>query len=226
MIAAGQKVAPHLRIKELMDPTQRSAVPAASRRELNVLVFLRKGHKPAVFILTGSRYDGMEPLQRWQHKGKGGELVDYVKLSSQEYIHYIEMAMKQLRTMPTVPVVTTPMRDMWLLQDKAKPHTAHATTEHLQKMRPTPLRVLTLPTDSPDLTPCDSYFFAAIKGAWRRWCASGEYSWEQRVEKAKELLKNTDPDPFIDAMPLRWKACVAAEGWHIEQELEELKAQQ
>lgn len=209
----------------MMDPTQRSSVPARSRRELNVLVFLRKGHKPAVFILTGSRYPGMEPLQQWQHKGKGGVIVDYVRMSSQEYIYYIDKAMDQLRSTSTVPVLCTPMRDMWLLQDKAKPHTARATTEHLLKMRPTPLRALTLPTDSPDLTPCDSYFFAAVKGKWRRWCAENKPTWKQRVEKALELLQTTDPDPFINAMPLRWEACIAAEGWHIEQELAELKVE-
>lgn len=206
-----------------MDPTQRSAVPASSRRELNVLVFLRKGHKPAVYILTGSRYDDMEPLQQWQHQGKGGKMVDYVKLSSQEYIYYIDKAMDLLRREPNKSGVRTAMRHMWLLQDKAKPHTAHATTQHLLQMSPCPLRALTLPTDSPDLTPCDSYFFAAVKGRWRRWCAGGEYSWEERVEKALELLANTNPDPFIDEMPLRWEACKAAEGWHIEQELAELK---
>lgn len=224
LAAAGQKVPPHLRIVELMDPVEKTAVPARSRRELNVLVFLRKGHEPVVFTLTGSSYDGMPALQKWQHTAAGGKVVEYVRMSALEYIDCIDKALPQLTADPNKPGLHTRQRDLWLLQDKAKPHTARATLQHLQRMKPCPLQVLTLPTDSPDLTPCDSSFFAAVKAAWRRACAQGQFTWEQRVQLAFDAIKKTNPDPFIDEMPLRWKACKAASGWHIEQELHELKS--
>ena len=40
---------------------------------------------------------------------------------------------------------------------------------------------------------------------------------------ALQLIKDTDPNPFIDQMPLRWQACELASGWHIEQELQQLE---
>ena len=222
LIAAGQKVAPHLRIVELMHPVERTAVPASNRRELNLLVFLRKGHKPVVHILSGSSFDGMPPLQNHYHTVKGQQ-VEYVRMSAVEYTNCIDQALPKLAGPADSQGICGSTRGLWLLQDKAKPHTALFTKNYAANRKPTPLQIVTLPTDSPDLTPCDSSFFAAAKRRWKRKCAEGNFTWEERVKLALKAIDETVPDPFIDEMRLRWQACKAARGWHIEQELEELK---
>lgn len=220
--APGQKVPPHLRIVELQHPVERSAVPARSRRELNLMVFLRKGRKPVVFTLTGSSYEGMPALQKYHHTVKGKE-VEYVKMSAVEYVDCVKKALPLLAGAADSADTRGATRGLWLLQDKAKPHTALFTRDYAANRKPTPLQIITLPTDSPDLTPCDSSFFAAAKRRWRRACAQGQFTWEEKVKQAFDAIMETKPEPFIDEMRLRWKACKAARGWHIEQELAELK---
>lgn len=224
--AVAQTSAPHLRVKELQAPAERTSVPASSRRSLHLLVFLRKGFKPVVKVLTGSSYDGMPQLPQYTHVVARGKVATYCALSAQEYIHHLDQAWPELAAGHGGQRTRGAEEELWLLHDKAKPHQAAATKQYCRERSPKPIRVITLPTDSPDLTPCDSSFFAVVKGRWKRGSSHGNLTWEERVQLAFKLIDELSPDKFIDKMPLRWKACKRANGWHIEQELHELKAEQ
>lgn len=206
---------PYLSIKELMHPPEKARFPHSQRRELHVSVFIRKNCTPVARVLTGSSYAGMPVLQEYfNENGK-----QYVKFSSPEYTGCITNAVTRLAG----PRRGSPNTAIWILQDKDPAHTAHKTAEFCATHAPRPINLITLPTDSPDLTPCDSSFFGVVKQRWRSETKAGNLTWEQRVDAALRIIEQTDPNPFIDEMQLRWEACELASGWHIEQELQSLK---
>ena len=151
-----------------MQPLEKVAVPAGSRRNLHVAVFMRKGWQPAIFVLTGSSYPSMQPLKEYA-KDDG---TMYERLAAQEYIDCLERAYHQLTKRGESVNVA-------LLHDKATPHTARATKGWAEQNKLGPLHVKQLPTDS--------------------------------------------PDPHILDVPLRLKACISSNGWHIDNALKKLK---
>lgn len=154
---SGQKhAAPHLRIFELMDPPEKSAVWWQDRRQLHVVVLLRLGCKPVLRITTGSSYEGMKKL----HSYSKDDGEPYKVLSGAEYVDCVVSALadlKRARDGKLLPPVK------YLLHDKAPQHTCKYTKEELPKH----IQLQQLPTDSQDLTPCDTNFFAVVKGRWQ-----------------------------------------------------------
>lgn len=201
-------------IKELMHPIEKTTAGSSKSRQLNLVVFLRLGHAPVVIISTGSDYPNMPVLKEYIHGGKKNK--KYVKLGMQEYMDCITTAIPQLRgrgarvggLRSSTPVV--------LVHDEATPHKAKKVGEFAANFAPVPIRLIQLPTASPDLTPCDSCFFAAVKNEWQRQTVGKGLSWERRVQLALKLTREQDPDGFIKALPSRWKACEAEKGGHIE----------
>ena len=211
---AGQKhAAPQLRIKELMDPPEKSAVWPQKRRELRLVVLLRLECWPVCSIYTGSSYEGMKELPTYT-KDNGEE---YTTLSAAEYVDLVKPHLGKLKKTRDGPELK---HAKYLLQDKCTAHTAKLAKEELSKH----IQLLQLPTDSPDLTPCDTSFFAEVKGKWQRELARNPRPWAEACTLALEAVCKTKPDKYIKAMPLRWQACVNVEGWHIEQEYKLLKA--
>jgi hypothetical protein len=210
----GQKhAAPHLRIFELMDPVEKSAVWSQDRRQLHVVVLLRLGCKPVFRITTGSSYEDMAELLSYsKNNGK-----PYKVLGGQEYAACVVSALgefERTRDGARLPAAK------YLLQDKAPQHTCKVAQKELSQH----IQLLQLPTDSPDLTPCDSNFFSAVKGRWQMEVLRDSMPWAQRCKLAQNIIETTIPDKHIQALPLRWKACINVEGWHIEQEYKMLKA--
>lgn len=196
-----------------MDPPEKSAVWSQNRRELHVVVLLRLGCTPVLRVTSGSSYEGMGKLDTY-YKEDGTE---YKVLSGAEYADCVESALRELnKTCDGGRLAPA----KYLLHDKAPQHTVNKAKQQLSKH----LQVMLLPTDSPDLTPCDSNFFAEVKGRWQREVASNPMPWEERCKLAQKIIKTTNPDKHIKALPMRWKACVNVEGWHIEQEYKMLKA--
>lgn len=79
---------------------------------------------------------------------------------------------------------------------------------------------------SPDLTAHNSGFIAELKRKWHTAVDGSDMPWAGQCELALEIIRNTDPEPYIREMPLRWKACELEKGQHIEQRLKQLKKQQ
>jgi hypothetical protein len=211
--AAQKHAPPQLRIKELMDPPEKSAVWSRDRRELHVLVMLRLGCKPVYFLTTGSSYEGMQRLLTYK-KEDGRE---YKALSAAEYVDCVSSGQHMLDVTreghPLLPA-------SHLLHDKCTAHTAKVAKRELSKR----IQLVVLPTDSPDLTPCDTSFFAEVKGRWQRELARNPRSWAERCQLALDVISSTNPDKYIKALRLRWQACINVDGWHIEQEYKQLKA--
>lgn len=196
-----------------MDPPEKSAVWAQDRRELRVVVMLRLGCNPVYSITTGSSYEGMQPLPTYC-KEDGAE---YKGLSAVEYVECVRSGLHKLdvtREGKSLPTAT------YLLHDKCTAHTAKAAKRELSKH----IQLVVLPTDSPDLTPCDTSFFAEVKGRWQREWAHNSLPWAGRCQLALQVISSTNPDNYIKALRLRWRACINVDGWHIEQEYKQLKA--
>jgi hypothetical protein len=211
---SGQKhAAPHLRIFELMDPVEKSAVWSQDRQQLHVVVLLRLGCTPVFRITTGSSYEGMKKLPSYS-KDDG---TPYKVLGGQEYVECVVSALGEFKRTRDGTRLDPPK---YILHDKAPQHTCNHTKVELPKY----IQVLKLPTDSPDLTPCDTNFFSAVKGRWQMETLRDPMPWAGRCKLAQNIIKTTNPDKHIQALPLRWKACINVEGWHIEQEYKMLKA--
>lgn len=194
-----------------MDPVEKTNVPAKSRRQLSLGVFLRLQRNPVVSVYTGSSYRGMPKLETYNMAVD----VPYLALSKQEYCEAVKSMLPKLTT----------RSDRWevqLMHDKATPHRARYTKQYFQENLHKPLQVVVLPTDSPDLTPCDSHFLAEVKHQWNKLRQSG-VTYDAACKKILGVIPQLDPSPYIESLPLRWEACVRADGWHIEQELAVLK---
>jgi hypothetical protein len=196
-----------------MDPPEKSAVWPQERRELRLVVLLRLGCNHVYCIYSGSSYEGMQPLRTYT-KEDGSE---YKGLSAAEYVDHVSSSLHKLDRTSEGRRLQAAKR---LLHDKCTAHTAKLAKKQLPKL----IQVLQLPTDSPDLTPCDTSFFAAVKGRWQRELARQPRPWAESCQLALEIISTTSPDKYIKAMPLRWQACINVEGWHIEQEYKLLKA--
>ena len=224
-LRAGQRSSvPYLSIPELMHPLEKVRPSSSNRRELNLMVFMRLGHPPVVITITGSDYPGMPPLQQYHHDDAKHKL--YVRLSSLEYIDCLKKAMPEIRAGHLTRGGLRSSRPIVVCQDEATPHISALTAAFCANYSPAPIRLITLPTESPDLTPCDSCFFAVVKRNWQKLTREKSMSWQEKCRLALELTQNQDSDPFIKEVELRWLACQKAKGGHIEQELKLLKKQQ
>lgn len=210
-------------IKELMHPLEKTTAGSGKSRQLNLIVFLRFGHAPAVFTSTGSDYPNMPVLKEYFHADKPD--TKYVKMGTQEYIECITAAIPQLSNRESLVGGLRAATPIVVVQDEATPHKSKKTREFAANFKPMPIRLIQLPTSSPDLTPCDSPFFAVVKNEWQRQTVGKGMSWEQRCKLALQLTREQRPDKFIEEVPLRWKACVAEKGGHIEHRLALLKKQ-
>lgn len=206
-----------------MHPLEKTTAGSHKSRQLNLVVFLRLGHAPVVFISTGSDYENMAALKEYFHGGK--EEKKYVKLGAQEYMEDISAAVPQLRSRDPVVRGLRSSTPIVLVHDEATPHKAQKVKDFAANFSPVPIRLIELPPASPDLTPCDSCFFSAVKNEWQRRTVGRNMSWEKRVQLALRLTAQQSPDNFIKELPLRWKACVAEKGGHIERRLALLKKQ-
>ncbi len=178
-----------------------------------MVVLLRLGCDPVYRITTGSSYEGMEKLRTY----KRTDGRPYKELSGKEYADCVESALGELNmTREGKPLPPA----KYLLHDKATIHRSHIAKQQLSKR----IQLKLLPTDSPDLTPCDSNFFAAVKGRRQQGVQHDPMVWAERCKLAEKLIKTTNPDKHIQALPLRWQACVNVDGWYIEQEYKMLKA--
>lgn len=193
-----------------------------------MIVFVRLGYWPVVIILTGSNYEGMEPVAEYTYTstGKGHPVLQYKSMSAIEYQAAGDTAIPQLTTRDSNREGLRGSGPLWLLQDEGRPHTAFSTTVWAAEYKARPLHLITLPTHSPDLTPMDAGFFGTVKTQWNRECKAERLSWAESCNRALKILRTTNPAKYIKEMPLRWNACQDVGGGHIEARLKVLKRQQ
>ena len=223
--AAGQKVHnPYLYIKERQAPMQKQSSSKgkamAGRRKLMLMVFIRLGYPPVVITCTGSSYPGMPKLKQYK-RPKSTE--KYSDLSSFEYKAGIKKALTQLTSKEERSDPLSKAGPVVLLQDNDKAHIANRVKAYAAKSKAPRLLLRFLPSHSPDLTPHDSGFLAEVKRSWHLEKDSGLLSWPSLCQRAIQLTQEADPENYIRGVPSRWRACVAAHGWHIEEQLLQMK---
>lgn len=208
---------PYMYIKEKQAPQEKMPTSKgkakAGRRKLSVMVFMRLGYAPVAIPFTGSDYPGMPALKQYKHPDSD---VSYQGLGNQEYQDAITKALIQLTSKDGKSGTLRSGAPLVLLHDNDTAHTAQAVKRFVQKLKAPKLLLRYLPSHSPDLTPLDSSFLAEVKRKWHKAKAGGDQGWADLCQLALRLIRETNAEPYIKAVPLRWQACVDAQGGHIE----------
>lgn len=106
-----------------------------------------------------------------------------------------------------------PVREVLLLHDNARPHTAAATQQKLVEMN---WKTLDHPPYSPDLSPCDFHMFGPLKEA----LGGKRFETNDQVETFVRNWLDTRPTSFYEngmkKLPQRWEKCIIKEGYYIE----------
>lgn len=106
-----------------------------------------------------------------------------------------------------------PMREVILLQDNARPHTAALTREKLEQLG---WETLEHPPYSPDLSPCDFHLFGPLKEA----LGGQRFVSDEEVEAYVLNWLKTQPTSFyedgIRKLPMRWEKCISKSGDYVE----------
>ncbi|XP_026316211.1 histone-lysine N-methyltransferase SETMAR-like [Hyposmocoma kahamanoa] len=106
-----------------------------------------------------------------------------------------------------------PIRDVILLHDNARPHTALLTRDKLEELG---WETLEHPPYSPDLSPCDYFLFAPLKES----LGGKRFKSNDDVEKHVRDWLTTRPQSFYEEgifkLPNRWQKCVDNAGDYIE----------
>lgn len=219
LIAAAKHVEPYIWIPQLMDPPERDPVAKKKRKEVRLCVFMKLGEPVHVVELNGTQYEGQQQLKTYTHMDKGEE-KQYTTLSGKEYIDCIKSAFAKFypsRTGRGNPPTLA------LIHDKCSAHTANEVKHYCSSRRPNPITLAVIPTESPDLSPCDSSFFAVVKRDWHKQTRHQDMTWDEKAKLFVSIVKSCNPDPFLKEMPLRWQACQQERGYHIEAALKGLK---
>jgi hypothetical protein len=210
----GQKTSPpHLHIPGKTPKVQRKHTPRAGR-SLKVLGFICQGRVAKIKIASCSNFDGFAPQK--QYSNDGGTL--HTGLCANEYqdaaVECVVNPGKRRTRAATGQVV--------LVHDRDPSHSA-AVEKTLASHNVT---VLKMAARSPDLSPLDSGYWGIAKTKLRKKAVEEHLAWHERCKLFIEILKQTPHDKFIQEIPLRLQACIAANGWHIEDELKRIKREQ
>ena len=104
-------------------------------------------------------------------------------------------------------------KDVVLLHDNARPHTAAHAVETLQKLK---FEVLAHPSYSPDLSPSDYHLFGPPKEALRGRDSPRTKNWKKRCIRGPLLTQNVFFPKGIKKLVQRWKKCIEKKGDYVE----------
>lgn len=100
-----------------------------------------------------------------------------------------------------------------LLQDNARPHTAHQTITKLEELRLEPLRH---PPYSPDLAPTDYHFFQNLDN----FLQGKNFKSDEAVKTAfKQFIDSRSQDFYfkgINDLPIKWRKCIDNNGAYFD----------
>lgn len=187
------------------------------RKKLYVCMGMMYGRGAAVVELTGTDYQNCDERQTYTTVN-GSKECD--SLGAFEYIHVLDTLIKHfyrlspsLRGNPSFAV----------MHDNAKPHIAQAVQDHLKAEG---IKVVMIPTRSPDMDPWDYGVFGGFKQSLFRDSRKMAWSWDQQCQEAVKRLRELDKtklDNAIDELPLRLQACIDVKGQHIENRVLSMK---
>lgn len=175
-------------------------------------VFIKKGTQPRVYITSSSSFPGFTPAAIFFDSN--GE--QHTGLCAREYRH----AVRRLILDETYRDMSHGQHAAVLVHDLDPSHKGKCLASICERQH---IKSFLLPPRSPDLSPLDSGFWGSVTNKLERESRQYEYDWQTKCCRFIALIKEEDPDKYIDQMPLHVKACQLAHGWHIESELERLK---
>lgn len=146
---------------------------------------------------------------------KGVLLIDFLHerrtVNAAYYCQLLEQAKAAFRNKRR----KQPIRDVILLHDNARPHTAALTQEKLRQIH---WETLEHPPYSPDLSPCDFHLFGPLKEA----LGGNRFESDEEVQEFVCNWFKTRPQIFyeegIHKLSSRWEKCVRLEGDYVEKQ--------
>ena len=144
---------------------------------------------------------------------KGVLLVDFLHARRTVNVAYYCNLLEKVRAAYRSKRRGFPIRDVLLLHDNARPHSAALTQEKLAEMYWT---VLEHPPYSPNLSPCDYHMFGPLKEAlggatFRRWWWAGQELCVQVATDTSSFIlwcrNKKTPNPLAKMHRERWKLC-------------------
>lgn len=146
-----------------------------------------------------------DPSQTTSELAAGFGVSDKTVLIHLEQTMMEKLAIKQ----PRLVNRSSPL----LLQDNARPHTAHMTVAKLEELR---LECLRHPPYSPDLAPTDYHFFRNLDNFLR----GKKFNSDEAVKTAfKDFVDSRSHNFFskgIKELPMRWRKCIDSNGTYFD----------
>lgn len=187
------------------------------REKLMVCMGMMYGRGAALVELTGTEYEGRAERKTYTTVN-GSKACE--ALGAHEYIDALKALIKHycrlcpsLRGNPNFAV----------MHDNARPHIAKVVQDFLKSEG---IKVVMVPTRSPDMDPWDYGVFGGFKQSLFRDSRKRKMDWDQQCQEAVKRLKELDKtklDNAIDELPLRMQACIDVKGQHIENKLVNMK---
>lgn len=203
----------HLAIGGLTPRVERDSTHHKNSGTAKIAVFIRLNHPAVAIPITGTRRAPFTPTREF--KKDDGTTFD--AMGGKEYSSVVKSALPQLSSPSRSRCSSMRGQVSVLLHDRDPSHTSSLVKAMAEEEG---LKIVTLPSHCPDLTPHDATFLGCVKREWHRRCVEGRLPWGERAQLFLQLLQNQDPSPHI----LRWKrslhACIEAEGAHIERQLQ------
>lgn len=206
---------PHVYVSGVTQKPQRPFTGSSkNRRSLKLLVAIKRGARPIVIHLTGSKYDGCPDIPQYTNPKTNKRYTD---MSAEEYCN----AIKAIKAQYGSSVRRGQRLVLW--HDRDTSHTAALTKGKLQELG---VEQVVLPARSPDLDPLDYGVFGSIKRRFQHNRCVRRMEWSDACKQlVADLHGFKSVDAVISEMPLRLRACQEAGGGHIEAQLRKLKAQ-
>lgn len=208
----------HLHIAgKTKQPETLFTVSPSNRKKLYVCMGMMYGLGSALVELTGTKYAGCAERKTYTTV-TGDKECD--SLGAYEYIDAVASLLNHFyRKAPSL----RKNPNFAIMHDNAKPHIANLVTKHFEKRG---IKVVIIPTRSPDMDPWDYGVFGSFKQVLFRDARKRKMSWDDLCQEAVRRLQTLNSaklDNAISQLPLRLQACIDEKGCHIENRLVEMK---
>jgi hypothetical protein len=202
----------HLAVSGVTPRVERECTHTRNSGRLKVAIFLRKGHIPAMYAVTGTCFALVQPAARY--KKASGEY--YTSLPGVEYSRLVDAARGALSGPAAGGASTKGSQPRVILHDLASPHTPKCTASKIAGLG---MKEVRLPTHCPDLCVHDATFLGTVMSAYQKACCEKQLTWAEKQRLFISLVLDTNPSPHIDRWVKVLQACIDMRGGHVERSM-------
>lgn len=184
-------------------------ISQGQRRSFTLAVFVRMGHQPIVVEVRPSPSTAPAASTSTGKRTPGSSSA----MNTQDYISILQQSFSAVGPTRSAAAGSTRQSKVNLLHDRHTSHTSKAFAAFAQENG---IKAELLPAKAADLCVLDYGVFAGVKNKWRRQVEKERLDWDGQCKALVNLIKNTNPDAYIAALPARIQKCIDANGSHFE----------